>query len=169
MSYDALKAAWGNPTQLPAGVTGTLLNGLAQAQKIAAVNGWTVAGPAQDVSGGAVLGYLALSGKLASLQLYAASPPTGSITGFPLAVMAAKQLITLLSFPSFTGFQTSQAAVLSAVTNFLSLLASDPASGIVMADVNALLALTATILPWWQSSGLTSPISAGDLAAAGLT
>jgi hypothetical protein len=169
MSYGALIAAWGSPTQLPAGVTGTLLNGLSQALKIAAVNGWTVAGPTQDVSGGAVLGYLALSGKLASLETYAGSPPTGSITGFPQAVMAAKQLITLLSYPSFTGFQTSNTTVYATVSNFLSLLAADAASGITSTDVAALLSLTATTIPWWQSVGLTSPISAGDLAAAGLT
>jgi hypothetical protein len=47
--YDALVAAWNGATQPPAGVTGTALTGLTTSQKISAVNGWTVAGPAQPM------------------------------------------------------------------------------------------------------------------------
>lgn len=43
--YDALKTAWNSATQPPTGVTGTALTGLTTAQKVAAVNGWTVANP----------------------------------------------------------------------------------------------------------------------------
>jgi hypothetical protein len=43
--YDALIAAWNSATQPPAGVTGTAITGgMTTAQKIAAVNGWTVTG-----------------------------------------------------------------------------------------------------------------------------
>ena len=48
MSYTALISAWGassaSPGALPSGVTGTSLYGLSTADKIAAVNGWTVTG-----------------------------------------------------------------------------------------------------------------------------
>lgn len=43
--YTALAAAWNNVTQPPPGVTGTAITGgMTTAQKIAAVNGWTVTG-----------------------------------------------------------------------------------------------------------------------------
>lgn len=44
--YTALIAAWNNVTQPPPGVTGTALTGgMSTAQKLAAVNAWTVAAP----------------------------------------------------------------------------------------------------------------------------
>lgn len=42
--YDALVAAWNSATQPPAGVTGTGLTGLTTANKLIAINGWTVTG-----------------------------------------------------------------------------------------------------------------------------
>lgn len=46
MSYAALVSAWNNATQPPPGVTGTGLNaGMTTAQKLAAVNAWTVPNP----------------------------------------------------------------------------------------------------------------------------
>jgi uncharacterized membrane protein len=48
--YDALIAAWNSATQPPTGVTGTpLAVGMSTRQKLAAVNDWRVAGPAQRV------------------------------------------------------------------------------------------------------------------------
>ena len=44
--YTNLINAWNGATQPPAGVTGQALTGLTTAQKIAAVNAWTIAGPA---------------------------------------------------------------------------------------------------------------------------
>lgn len=46
--YDILIAAWNNATQPPPGVTGTgLTGGMTTAQKLAAVNAWTVIVPKQ--------------------------------------------------------------------------------------------------------------------------
>lgn len=42
--YDALVAAWNSATQPPTGVTGTGLSGLTTANKLIAINGWTVTG-----------------------------------------------------------------------------------------------------------------------------
>lgn len=45
--YDALIAAWNNPTQPPSGVTGTGLNaGMTTAQKVTTINGWKTSGTA---------------------------------------------------------------------------------------------------------------------------
>lgn len=50
MNYAALQAAWGSATQPPANVTGTALtSGMTTAQKIAAVNGWTVSAPQRAI------------------------------------------------------------------------------------------------------------------------
>ena len=62
--YDALIAKWAT---LPSGDT--------TAQKLAALNALTVAGPIVDVSVSAVVGYLGLNGKLSGLIKYAANPP----------------------------------------------------------------------------------------------
>lgn len=43
--YTALVTAWNSVTQPPVGVTGTALTGLTTAQKVAAINGWTVTTP----------------------------------------------------------------------------------------------------------------------------
>ena len=74
--YGALIAAWNSATQPPTGVTGTALtSGMTTAQKLAAVNGWTVPGPNVDVQPAQVARYLALSLKLTPLLKYAQSPP----------------------------------------------------------------------------------------------
>lgn len=149
--YDALVAKW-------ATLTGTT------AEKLAAVNALTVAGPNIDVPASEVIGYLALNGKLSALQAYAASPPSGATAG---AVTAAKELIALFSLPTFATFQMSNSIVYGGVSQFLGALASDPASGVTSQDEASLLAMAATALPWWQSAGYTSPINENDLAAAG--
>jgi len=48
--YDALIAAWNSATQPPAGVTGTAITGgMTTAQKLAAINTWTVAVPQKAI------------------------------------------------------------------------------------------------------------------------
>ena len=148
--YDALKAQW---AALPAGDT--------TAQKLAAVNALTVAGPSIDVPVSAVVGYLAESSKLASLLKYAAAPAATE------AGVAAAELSAIIMCPNAPPFRTSNSTVAASVAGFLTALAADANSGLVAADVTALLALAATTLPWWQSAGYTSPISQGDLDAAG--
>jgi hypothetical protein len=43
--FTALTTAWNSGVQPPAGVTGTALTGLTTAQKVAAINAWTVVAP----------------------------------------------------------------------------------------------------------------------------
>jgi hypothetical protein len=48
-NYAPLIAAWNNATQPPPGITGTALTALTTAQKIAAVNAWTITGSVPTV------------------------------------------------------------------------------------------------------------------------
>ena len=134
------------------------------AQKLAAINAMTVAGPNVDVSTSSVLGYLMMNVKLVTLQEYAASPPNGSS---PTVVALVKELLATFSYPAFQTFQTSQASVYSTVSGMLSTIAGDANTGITSADVTAILALAQTTILWWQANGYTSPINDNDLMAAG--
>jgi hypothetical protein len=149
--YDALIARW-------ATLAGTT------AEKLAAINALTVAGPTTDVSVSAVVAYLALSGKLAGLEAYAQNPPSNADAQ---ALVAARELVALMSSPNAPPFRMSDPAVYATVEGFLSALVADAATGITAENQAALLALAATAIPWWQASGYASPISQGDLDAAG--
>ena len=149
--YDALVARW-------ATLAGTA------AQKLAAINAETVAGPNADVAVSAVVATLALSGKLAGLQTYAQSPPANAVAQ---AVTAARELVALMSSPNAPAFRMSDPSVYTTVQGFLSALVADVATGITADNQSALLALAATTIPWWTANGYASPISQGDLDAAG--
>lgn len=147
--YDALKTQW-------AGLSGTT------AQKLAAINAMTVAGPSQNVAPSAIVAYLALNLKLAPLLKYAANAPATE------AGACAEELAAILQMGSNAPtFETSNPAVLATVTGMLQAISADSASGLTASDVTALLALAATTVPWWQANGYTSPFSQADLDAAG--
>ena len=160
--YDTLIAAW-NSTTLPAGVTGTPLSAsMTTAQKLAAINSWTVVGPYQDVTPSSVVAYLALNVKLAGLINYAKSPPATA------AGIAASELIALLGMgTNAPSFAMSNPSVFTTISTMLNAVAADPNSGLASADVANLLALAATTMPWWQHAGYTSAFNSNDLAAAG--
>ena len=149
--YDALVARW-------ATLSGTT------AQKLAAINALTVAGPMTDVAVTSVVATLALSGRLAGLQAYAQNPPANANAQ---ALTAARELVALLSSPNAPPFRMSDPTVYATVQSFLAALVGDTATGVGAADEVALLGLAATIVPWWKANGYASPISQGDLDAAG--
>lgn len=149
--YDALVAQW------------TTLGGTTT-EKLAAINTLTQDAPKVDVSISAVVAYLALRGKLATLQAYAANPP-GNVNA--QALIAARELTALIASPNAPPFRMSDATVYAAIQNFLAALASDNATGLTADDPPALLALAAAKIPWWQAHGYSSPITQGDLDAAG--
>jgi len=151
--YDALIAAWNNASPatgatLPAGTTGSLLNGLTTAQKLAAVNAWTFTGSVPTV--------LSTSGA----QLL------NCINWTEFAALTAAQQTNLLMLCSVNGLLLGG----SAETAFI-------ADGMILAYFNhagptiaALTALAqATVQPWWQSAGYVRPFDLGDVAAAGLS
>lgn len=147
--YDALIAKWGT-------LSGTT------AAKLAAINALTVAGPSQDVAPSAIVAYLALNLRLATLLKYAANPPATE------AGAAAAELAAILQMGSNAPiFASSQAAVLVAVTGMLNAIAADESSGLMSTDAVNLIALASTALPWWQANGYTSPFTQADLDAIG--
>lgn len=104
-----------------------------------------------DVPVASVVGYLALRGKIAGLQQYV---KTG--TGQADALVAAAELLTLISTPSLTMFWTSTPAVYDGIKDFLDALVADSGSGIAQADADALLALAAPpSVPFGRNPGET--------------
>lgn len=154
--YDALIAKWATLTP---GTT---------AQKLASVNALTVAGPNVDVQPAQVVRYLAINLKLATLLKYAQSAPSTE-AGACAAELAAVLGMGVNAPP----FYTSQAADYAALQAMLTALSSDTNSGLIAADVTALLALASTTIPWWKATvvnsggGLSGLVSQADLAAAG--
>lgn len=145
--YDALKAAWTSATQPPAGVTGTGLTGLTTAQKIAAVNAWTV--PATPTA--MIVPTYAIYNSLVASE-------------FEALTAANQQLIR-----DILGMGTVD---VSAGTNARAvILAVFPSSTQTFKNLVALAkAYDSPTQPWWSAStggNLNSTVSQNDLVAAG--
>jgi hypothetical protein len=155
-NYTALVAAWNGATQPPAGVAGTAITGaMTTAQKIAAVNSWTVTGTI---------------------------PTNFSVTGAQVL-----NCINWTEFAALTAAQQSNLLMMCMVPGALLGGSSNTAfmvDGMILAyftnhvgpTVTALTALAnAQVQPWWATSvasgggGLSSPVSAADTTAAGLS
>jgi hypothetical protein len=145
--YTALINAWNGATQPPTGVTGTgLTGGMTTAQKLAAVNAWTVVG---------------------------AVPTTIYVTGVQvancinwaeLAALTDAQRKDVLLLCLQDGLLISGSAQLTHLLPGM-LLAYFSVSGPTITTLTALAA--ATPQPWWQYAGYPSAFNANDLAAAG--
>lgn len=144
--YDALIAAWNSATQPPAGVTGTALTGLSTADKLTAINGWTV------------------SGSIPATILVTGAQVANCINWAEFAALTAQQQSNLLALCNQPGLLLSGSAQLSHLLPGM-LLAYFSVSGPTIAALSALAATTPQ--PWWRANSYTSPIDLGDLAAAG--
>lgn len=169
--YTALIAAWNGATQPPAGVTGTALTGLSTAAKIAAINGWTVAGPNVDVPVSAIVGSLMLGGAYLPLSVFVAGATNGNTT-HDSALSAAKMLMAWITVPNAPAAQMSNPTVFAEISGMASAVlvqetATPGSTGFTQAVHDALIALSATTKPWWQANNYSSPIGTGDLSAAG--
>lgn len=154
--YDALITAWNNASKatgatLPAGVTGSLLTGLTTAQKVTAINGWTMVTPQKAI--------LTPSGILnAIVPADLAGLTTAQVTLLTLCLQGST-----VDASSGTTIRAAVQAIFSGKTTTLQNLAA-----LVSPYDNA-------TTPWWQiavasgGGGLTSPVGVGDLAATGLT
>lgn len=162
--YDALKAKWATL----AGTTD---------QKLTAINALTVPGPNADVAVSAVVGKLMLMGAFLQLQAFAQGVTNNDAT-HDNALAAAKMLMALVSVPSAPAFHTSDANDYATIKSMMdAILAQESAApgstGFTQSVHDTLLGLAATVVPWWQASvaaaggGLTSPVNANDLVAAG--
>jgi hypothetical protein len=153
--YDALIAAWNNPTQPPPGVTGSgLLPADTTDQKITKVNAWTVTGSVPTT-------------------VHVTSDQLANCVNYPeFKALTAVQQSNLLGL-----FNIAPGQLLggSANTSFLTvgmIIDYFPAGG---ATITSLTALSKGLTQlWWQApvanngGGLTSPVSIDDTKAAGL-
>jgi hypothetical protein len=154
--YDPLIALWAT---LPSADT--------TAQKLAAVNAMTVAGPNVDVTTSQVVSVLLLAGAYPTLAAFAAGT-----TGAASALSAAKTLMDWVTVPNAPLVQMSNPTVFAEVQQLGNAVvaqetASPGSTGFTQTVLNDLLALAATTVPWWQANGLTSAVSPSDLTAAG--
>lgn len=144
--YDLLIAAWNNPTQPPPGVTGQALTGLTTAQKIAAVNAWTVAGtPAKAIlSPSSILNAIVFADLAALTQLQ------------------VSQLNLLLA-----GSSVDASAGTTIRLGIQQLFAGKTQT---LINLGALVAPfdSPTVL-WWQANGYPSPFHLTDATNAGLS
>jgi hypothetical protein len=146
--YTTLINAWNGATQPPTGVTGTALTGsMTTAQKLAAVNAWTVTG-------------------VVPTTMYATGVQVANCVNWTefASLTAAQQLnlLTLLNQPGLLlGGSANTANLLVGMLLAYFTNHSGP-------TITALTALAqATVTPWWQANGYTSPFTATDLALAG--
>lgn len=144
--YTNLINAWNNATQPPPGVTGTGLTGLTTANKLLAINAWTVTGSVPtsfSTTGSAVL---------------------NCINWAEFAALTATEQANVLALCNCPGPLVSGSAVLSKILPGM-LVAYFPAAG---PTITALTALAqAAVQQWWAANGYSSPINQSDLTAAG--
>jgi hypothetical protein len=154
--YTALINAWNGGTQPPTGVVGTALNGgMTTAQKIAAVNGWTVTVtiPAS---------YTITANQIASC-----------IKWSEYAALSASQQLDVRALLAIQGPISvgSSAGELALFADGM-IVAYFPSGG---ATITNLSAFAPGALPFWQATvaqggaGLNGPVSLSDTQAAGLT
>jgi hypothetical protein len=146
MYYDALIAKWPS------------MQGADTAAKLAALNAETVPGPDRKVPVVELMDYLRTNGVWPKIKLsgdlYASSNGAQGSIGAWAAV----------DYNNDTRMGTLDVSL--PVTGLL--LADLVTSGLLtQAQSDAIVAMKNTSTPWWQANGYSSPISAGDLAAAG--
>jgi hypothetical protein len=134
--YDALAALW-------ATLTGTT------AQKLAAANAMTVAGPSQSVPVLQVMTYLRTNNLWLPIKAAAATSS------------GAAAALDYNSDPRVQNIDVTLPIVQAMLADLVS-------HGLLtQAQSDAIVAMSATTIPWWQANGYTSPFTLDDLAAAG--
>lgn len=146
--YTALITAWNGATQPPAGVTGTALTGLTTANKIIAVNGWTV------------------TGSVPTTIMVSGSQIANCIDKTEFLALTAQKQSNILALCNSPGLLLGGSANTSHLLVGLLLDAFAPA-GATIANLTALA--VAAVQPWWQANGYTAPITLDDAAKAGLS
>lgn len=146
--YDGLIAAWNGATQPPSGVTGTALTGLTTANKLIAVNGWTVTGSV---------------------------PTTMTATGTQVlncVVWSEFNALTAAQQSNFLMLCANSGQLLGGSANVTKIL-----PGMIVAyfgggsgTVANLSALAKSVTqPWWQANGYPRAFDNGDVTTAGLS
>ena len=157
--YDALKTQW-------ATLTGTT------AQKLAAINAMTVAGPNVDVPAHAIVGKMMLAGAYLPLSAFAQTATNGNAT-HDNALTAAKIFMAVVSTPNAPSFAMSDPESYTLIKGMMDailayeLTPASPSTGFTQAVHDALLGLCETTVPCWKANGYTSSFGYPDLDAAG--
>lgn len=149
--FAALAVAWNGATQPPAGVTGTgLTGGMTTAQKIAAVNAWTVAGPPQK----------------------AMVVPSDILNAIVFADMAALTQLQVTQLTLLLQGSLVDASVGTSIRTGIQALFAGKAT--TLANLGALVApFDSPKIPWWKATvaqggaGLDQPVGIGYLNNAG--
>ena len=142
------------------------------ADKLAALNAMTVAGPGVDVSIQQVAGFMLLNGIYPTVTAFAASANNGT-QPHDGALLAAKTFVAWMALQNAPPVHMSQPDVVAAVTQMGNAMvaqevAAPGSTGFTQAILNGLLALGQTTMPWWQANGFSGPLTSADVAAAGL-
>lgn len=144
--YTALVNAWNSVTQPPAGVTGSALTaGMTTAQKLAAVNAWTVA------TGVPIQAIFTPSQVLNACAAADLNALTTAQVGLLSLLLAGGSVDASQGKPIRAQVQTIFAGKATTLANLAALVASYDSPRQL----------------WWQANGYTSPISTDDLVAAG--
>lgn len=147
--YTALITAWNGATQPPTGVTGTAITGaMTTAQKIAAVNGWTVTGSVPT-------SFFVTGDQLLNCINYA-----------EFKVLTATQQNNILAVCRTPGKLLGGSSNTAFIVDGM-VLDYFPGAGPTVASLTALA--QGAVTPWWQAlGGLSGPVSLADTTAAGL-
>lgn len=143
-NYTNLINAWNSVTQPPTGVTGTGLTGLTTANKLVAINGWTVPASAQK----AVLTPSAIINAIVPADLAALT--TAQVTLLSLCLQGST-----VDASVGTTVRAAIQAIFAGKTTTLNQL------GALVAPFDSPTQL------WWVANGYTGAISPSDLTAAG--
>jgi hypothetical protein len=170
--YAALSAAWVIGA-LPSGVTGAALaTGDTTAQKIAKVNLWHVAAPAQDISISGVR--QKISGALTQLEGFATGSDPHATTAQLTAAHNLLAVLDLLAGPEYSPHIDTLYTSISDVSAFVlsvgNTLVANANSGITSTHMTELAsAISGGYVSWWQANGYRGPITLTDAIIAGLS
>lgn len=151
--YTALISAWNGATQPPSGVTGNGLSaGMTTAQKLVAINGWTITGSVPTsfaLTGNQLLNCI----NWAEFNALTATQQSNllNLCAVPGSIIGGSGNVTLISAGMILAYFTNHA-------------------GPTIAALTALA--QATVTPWWQSANggnLLQPVGLGDVNNAGLS
>lgn len=153
--YTALINAWNNATQPPSGIVGTALTGLTTANKIIAINSWTV------------------TGTIPTSFYTTGSQVLNCINWTEFTALTAAQQLNLLTMLNCPGSLLGGSGNTTFMVDGMVLDYFSNKSGPTITALTALA--NAQIQPWWSTSvangggGLTGPVSQTDITIAGLS
>ena len=156
--YSALITAWNlssaSSGALPSGVTGTSLFGLTTAQKIAAINAWTI------------------TGSVPTTLYVTGNQVANCIVWSEFAALTAAQQQNILLMLSIEGLLLGGSSNLTELPNGMMLAAFGAGT---QTRANLIALAQGTVQPWWQvpvasgGGGLNGVVSQTDVTYAGLS